>query len=81
MSTIRGFIMVVAVTMVTYMIIFRWLYPTSPSDHMNNKIASSSSSSSSPSLPEKYRAQLYSPSLTNSSMFDELFELQFRPLR
>jgi hypothetical protein len=74
MSTIRGFIMVVAVTMVTYMIIFRWLYPTSPSDHMNNKIASSS-------LPEKYRAQLYSPSLTNSSMFDELFELQFRPLR
>ena len=74
-STVRGLIVMTVVTMVTYTIVLRWLYPSSSSDDQNDTISSSSVTY------EKKQSQSVPSILTHSPMHDELVGLQFRPLR
>jgi len=72
-SAIRALGVLTIFTIITYAILLRWHVPASPSYDTYDKITSS--------ISKNEPSSVHSPSLKNTPIYDELVELQLRPIR
>jgi len=76
-SAIRALAVLTVFSIISYAILLRWHVPASPSYDTYDNINSSPSSS----ISKNEQPSVHSSSLKNTPIYDELVELQLRPIR